>query len=53
MISGTWEPVVPIECQRDIAATIAPELLTYREFESMALSRMRLTMRCRSSRSFT
>jgi len=29
MIGGILEPVVPIECQRDIPATIAPEPLTY------------------------
>ena len=27
------DPMVPIECQRDIACAVPPHLLTYREFE--------------------
>ncbi len=33
VMGGVDDPMLPIECQRDIAATIAPNLLTYREFE--------------------
>lgn len=32
LLAGTLDPMLPIECQRDIAAAIRPELLTYREF---------------------
>jgi proline iminopeptidase len=33
LLGGTLDPMLPIECQRDIAAAIRPELLRYREFE--------------------
>jgi pimeloyl-ACP methyl ester carboxylesterase len=33
VLGGTLDPMTPIECQRDIAAALPPELLTYREFE--------------------
>lgn len=32
VLGGTLDPMIPIECQRDIAAGIRPELLRYREF---------------------
>ncbi len=33
LLGGRLDPMLPIECQRDIAAALAPHLLTYREFE--------------------
>lgn len=33
VLGGRLDPMLPIECQRDIAAAIAPLLLTYREFD--------------------
>jgi proline iminopeptidase len=33
VLGGTLDPMVPIECQRDIAGALPPHLLTYREFE--------------------
>jgi proline iminopeptidase len=33
VLGGTLDPMVPIECQRDIAGAVPPHLLTYREFE--------------------
>jgi proline iminopeptidase len=33
LLGGKLDPMLPIECQRDIAAAIRPELLRYREFE--------------------
>jgi len=34
VLGGTLDPMLPIECQRNIAAAIRPDLLQYREFES-------------------
>ena len=34
VLGGTLDPMLPIECQRDIAAAIRPDLLQYREFEN-------------------
>ena len=34
VMGGTLDPMLPIECQRDIAAAIPPHLLRYREFEN-------------------
>jgi pimeloyl-ACP methyl ester carboxylesterase len=34
VLGGTLDPMLPIECQRDIAAAIRPDLLRYREFEN-------------------
>lgn len=33
VLGGLQDPMLPIECQRDIAAALAPGLLTYREFD--------------------
>jgi proline iminopeptidase len=33
VIGGTLDPMTPIECQRDIAAALPPQLVSYREFE--------------------
>jgi proline iminopeptidase len=33
VLGGALDPMLPIECQRDIAASIPKELLRYREFE--------------------
>jgi proline iminopeptidase len=33
LLGGTLDPMLPIECQRDIAAAIRPELLSCHEFE--------------------
>ena len=33
LLGGVLDPMLPIECQRDIAAAIRPDLLRYREFE--------------------
>ena len=33
VLGGTLDPMLPIECQRDIAQALPPRLLTYREFE--------------------
>ncbi len=33
VMGGIDDPMLPIECQRDIAAAIAPNLVTYKEFE--------------------
>lgn len=33
VLGGRLDPMIPIECQRDIAAALSPELLTYREFD--------------------
>jgi proline iminopeptidase len=32
VLGGELDPMLPIECQRDIAAAIRPDLLRYREF---------------------
>ena len=32
LLGGELDPMLPIECQRDIAAAIRPDLLRYREF---------------------
>jgi pimeloyl-ACP methyl ester carboxylesterase len=34
VMGGVLDPMLPIECQRDIAAAIPPHLLRYREFEN-------------------
>jgi len=34
VMGGVLDPMTPIECQRDIVATIPPHLLRYREFEN-------------------
>lgn len=34
VLGGRLDPMLPIECQRDIARAIAPQLLTYREFDN-------------------
>lgn len=31
-MGGALDPMLPIECQRDIAAAIPPHLLRYQEF---------------------
>jgi hypothetical protein len=33
VLGSTHDPMLPIECQRDIAAALSPHLLRYREFE--------------------
>jgi pimeloyl-ACP methyl ester carboxylesterase len=33
VLGGQLDPMLPIECQRDIAAALSPALLTYREFD--------------------
>lgn len=33
VMGGALDPMLPIECQRDIAHAVPPHLLTYREFE--------------------
>lgn len=33
VMGGLLDPMVPIECQRDIANALPKDLLTYREFE--------------------
>lgn len=33
VLGGTLDPMLPIECQRDIAAALPPHLVRYREFE--------------------
>ncbi len=33
VLGGRLDPMIPIECQRDIAAALSPDLLTYREFD--------------------
>ena len=32
VLGGVLDPMLPIECQRDLASAVAPGLLTYREF---------------------
>jgi len=32
VMGGALDPMLPIECQRDIAAAIPPQLLRYQEF---------------------
>jgi proline iminopeptidase len=34
VMGGTLDPMLPIQCQRDIARAVPSHLLTYREFES-------------------
>jgi pimeloyl-ACP methyl ester carboxylesterase len=34
LLGGQLDPMTPIECQRDIASAISPELLQYHEFEN-------------------
>lgn len=33
VLGGLLDPMTPIECQRDIAAALPPDLISYREFE--------------------
>jgi proline iminopeptidase len=33
ILGGQLDPMLPVECQRDIANALDPRLLSYREFE--------------------